>query len=185
MSATLRWPLHLAAKPALDHWSVRCGTRLDWFVPVRPYSADLIQWSTIGEVRCSIWGSTGFSDWATVVYSVHSGCSACRRQARSLTASVCKRLSSLAHQLSAPQLLSTSYQHAWQMLRPHWKPVVSVLVQVMWLGSQQLLSRLDIADVSILSSRNCWKQSVEQFVAIPETTRTDVRTASSDGHWRH
>ena len=79
----LRWPLHLAVTPALNRRSDRCGRQLDWFVPVRPYSADLIQWSTIGEVRCSIWGSTEFSAWATVVYSVHSGCSACRRQARS------------------------------------------------------------------------------------------------------
>jgi len=46
----LRWPFHLAATSSLDRRSVGCGPRLDRLVPVRPYSADLIQWSTLSGV---------------------------------------------------------------------------------------------------------------------------------------
>jgi len=96
------WPLHLAATPALDRRSVRCGPRLDRFVPVLPYSADLIQRSIIGDVRCSIWGYTRLSAWTAVVYSVHSGTSSCRRQTVDYISTQTTVKSTPARQLSAP-----------------------------------------------------------------------------------
>jgi len=125
-------------------------------VPVRPYSADLLQRSTIGDTGCSFWCAQRLSARSAVGNSVHSG-----------LAHVVARGDLSLHQYAddsqvymsmpvdsaqaAVHQISTCLVDVEAWLKASHLRLNLAKTQVTWLGSQHLLSRLDIVHLPILS----------------------------------